>query len=301
MAKASVQTGKGKTTAAPPPKGKAVATTSNKKTEIAEAAGEDVLALMRKNAGKGVSTAIEDNVVPLVYILQALSPQVQKKKEEYIDGAEAGMIWFRGTKDVVAGDEGIPVVLCHWDKAWIEWMPNRGGYVARHAERPEDAVLTTDAENPKRKFWQRPNKNTVVETREHVVLVLDIFDRPTPFVIPMSGSNHQASKEWMTSCNRKIIPDTDLKAPLYGYIYRMKLKFRTNDQGDWFMWDIQDENGVPTMLTDFATMQLADQMSNDFASGAKKADVMTSDQVDDSAGGEGGGNAKGNKRAGEHI
>jgi hypothetical protein len=181
-------------------------------------------------------------------------------------------------------------------------MPNRGGYVARHVDRPEDAVLTADAENPKRKFWQRPNKNVVVETREHVVLVLEGFDRPTPFVIPMSGSNHQASKEWMTLCNRKIIPGTDLKAPLYGYIYRMKLKFRTNDQGDWYMWDIGDEGGVPTMLTDFATMQLADQMSNDFATGAKRADVMSEDQVDDGATGEDGGNKqKGRQRAGEHI
>jgi len=297
MAKASVQTGK--KTAAPPPKGKAVAVADKKKAgAVTEAASDDVLALMRKNAGKGVSTAMEDNVVPLVYILQALSPQVQRKKEEYIDGAEAGMIWFRGTKDVVAGEEGIPVVLCHWNKCWIEWLPDRGGYVGRHAERPEAATLVTDAQNPKKKFWRMPNGNTVVETREHVVLVLDVFDRPTPFVIPMSGSNHQSSKEWMTAANRKIIPGTDLKAPLYGYIYRMKLKFRTNDQGDWFMWDIQDENGEPTILTDFATMQLANQMSDDFEKGALRADNMTSDQVDDTANAGGG---KGGAKAKEHI
>lgn len=299
MAKASVQTGKGKTAAPPPPKGKAVAVAADKKktNAVETAASEDVLALMRKNAGKGVSTAMEDNVVPLVYILQALSPQVQRKKEEYIDGAEAGMIWFRGTKDVVAGDEGIPVVLCHWSKSWIEWLPDRGGYVGRHPERPENASLITDSQNPKKKFWQLPNKNTVVETREHVVLVLDIFDRPTPFVIPMSGSNHQASKEWMSAANRKIIPGTDLKAPLFGYIYRMKLKFRTNDQGDWFMWDIQDEGGEPTILTDFATLQLANQMSDDFDKGALRADNMTSDQVDESASSSGGGKEK----AKEHI
>jgi hypothetical protein len=46
--------------------------------------------------------------------------------------------------------------------------------------------------------------------------------------------------------NRKVVPGTDLKAPAYGYIYRMKLQFRTNDQGDWFMWDVTDENDEPT-------------------------------------------------------
>src|SRR4051812_21319875 len=92
--------------------------------------------LYKKDAGRGVSTAMEDNVVPLIYILQALSPQVQKKKEEYVEGAEPGYIWFRGTKKVV-GEEGIAVVPCYYSKVWIEWMPNRGGFVARHDERPD--------------------------------------------------------------------------------------------------------------------------------------------------------------------
>jgi hypothetical protein len=300
MAKASTQTGKGKTTAPPPPNksnSKAVATSTKNANAVAEAS-EDALAIMRKNAGKGVSTAIEDNVVPLVYILQALSPQVQKKKEEYIQDAEAGMIWFRGTKDLVAGEEGIPVVLCHASKCWIEWMPDRGGYVGRHPGRPAEATLVTDAQNPKKKFWRMKNGNTVVETREHVVLVLDIFERPMPFVIPMSGSNHQPAREWMSMANRKVIPGTDLKAPLFGYIYRMKLKFRTNDQGDWFMWDIQDEGGEPTILTDVPTLVMANQISDDFEKGVLKADNATGDQVDDTADGGGG---KDNSERDKHI
>lgn len=253
--------------------------------------------MMAQDSGKGVSTAMEDNVVPLVYILQALSPQVQKKKEEYIEGAEAGMIWFRGTKDIVAGEEGIPVVPCHFAKSWIEWQPNRGGFVARHDERPADAVYVTDPENPKRKFWQRPNKNIVVETREHVVLALDVFDRPTPFVIPMSGSGHSSSKAWMTLQNRKVVPGTDLKAPSYAYIYRMKLAFRTNDQGDWFMWDISDENDEPTMLTDPAVYRLARQIEADFGKGTLRADTGDGTQTDlggETAAGKG-------ERAKEHI
>jgi hypothetical protein len=299
MAKATTQA-KGKTQAAPQ-KGstsRAVAT-SNKSTAVDAAAQDEITKMMAQDAGKGVSTAVEDNIVPLVYILQALSPQVNKKKEEYIQDAEAGMIWFRGTKDVVAGDDGIPVVPCHWSKSFIEWLPDRGGFVARHDSMPDDAVLTTDPQNPKRKFWKRKNGNTVVETREHVVLVLDIFDRPTPFVIPMSGSGHGSSRAWMTLMNRKVVPGTDIKSPSYGYIYRMKLAFRTNDQGDWYMWDVQDENGEPTMLTDPATYRLARQIEADFAKGTLRADQMTGDQVDDGETGQGQ-NAKG-QRDSKHI
>jgi hypothetical protein len=289
MAKASTQT-KGKTTpAAPPPKAapsKAVVTRGS--SEVDAAAMDELAKMMAQDAGKGVSTAAEDNIIPLIYILQSNSPQVQKRGENYIDGAEAGMIWFRGTKDVIAGEDGIPVVPCFWSKGWVEWLPNRGGYVGRHEERPDDAVLTTDAENPKRKFWKRPNGNQVVETREHVVLVLDVFDRPMPFVIPMSGSGHGASRAWMSLMNRKTVPNSDMKAPSYGFIYRMKLQFRTNDQGDWFMWDVHDENDEATMVTDPAIYRLARQIEADFAKGKLKADAMSEDQIDSGDAGKGG-------------
>src|ERR1044072_8695291 len=169
MAKASQQTSRGQQKPAPKAaaqSSRAVATAKDRANTVAAAADEEMLKMMAQDAGKGVSTAVEDNVVPLVYILQALSPQVQKKKEEYIEGAEAGMIWFRGTSDVVSGEDGIPVVPCYFSKCWIEWQPNRGGFVARHENKPDDAVLTTDSENPKRKFWRRPSGNIGVQTRE---------------------------------------------------------------------------------------------------------------------------------------
>jgi hypothetical protein len=296
MAKAAQAPAKGKNSPAPAKgsdKGTAVATRGS--TDTAELT-DDMRTMMSADAGTGVSTAIEDNVVPLIYILQALSPQVQRKKEEYVEDAEAGNIWFRGTKQVVPGDEGIPVVPCFFQKVWIEWMPNRGGFVARHDERPDDAVLRTDSENPKRKFWVRPNGNIVVETREHVVLVLEGFDAPMPFVIPMSGSGHSSSRNWMGSMNRKLVPGTDLKAPSYGYIYRMKTVFRTNDQGDWYMWEIVDENDEPTVVTDPAVYRMARQIELDFGKGKLKAGQADIDLTDTQAGAGGGDSA-----AGKHI
>jgi hypothetical protein len=294
MAKAALAAAKNKKPEPPSNKSKAVTTRGS--TAIGEA--DDLTKLMAADTGKGVSTAIEDNVVPLIYILQALSPQTQKKKEEYIDKAEAGNIWFRGTKTVV-GDEGISVVPCFFSKVWIEWMPNRGGFVARHDDRPEDAVLKADAEDPTRKHWYRKNGNLVVETREHVVLVLDAFDAPTPFVIPMSGSGHSASRGWMGLMNRKFVLDEDgnvvaddkgnpIKASSFAYVYRMKTLFRTNDRGDWFTWEIEDEGGQPTWLgskgrdraEDTAIYRMARQIEADFSKGTLKAAVADVDDMD---------------------
>lgn len=287
MAKATTQTKKTDSKPAPT-KSTAVA----KKQTGAVASAEEMAKMMAGDAGKGVSTAMEDNVVPLIYILQAQSPQAQKKKEEYIDGAEAGYIWFRGTKSLVDGEDGILAQPCYFSKSWIEWMPNRGGFVARHDERPADAVQKTDPQNPKRKFWERPNGNIVVETREHVVLVHEVFDRPTPFVIPMSGSNHTASRGWMGAMNRKIIPGSDEPAPSFGFLYRLRTTFRTNDQGDWYAWDIQDElndNDEPAMVTDVEAYKAARKICDDFSRGTLKAQAPEQELGDDGDDARGGG------------
>lgn len=285
MAKAATQPAK-KTTAAPPPKGKAVATVQGT-SELDAAQQEELMKMYAEDSGKGVSTAVEDNIVPLIYILQSNSPQVQKKGDQYVQGAEAGSIWFRGTKTVVPGDEGILVVPVHKTNVWIEWQPNRGGFVGRLGEkRPANAVQKTDPQNPKKKFWALPNGNHVVETREHVVIALGVFDQPQAFVVPMSGSGHGASRKWNTAMKGKTIPNSDppLPAPSYGFIWRMKLEFRTNDQGDWFMWNIVEggEDETELMLTDVNVARMARQLQKDFESGVKKAQDATSDQVDDS-------------------
>jgi hypothetical protein len=300
MAKQATSSNKGRASAPPPPKSRAVQTTSDKGRAVADAAAmEEMTKMMAADAGKGVSTAVEDNIVPLIYILQSNSPQVQKKGDSYVEGAEAGSIWFRGTQQVVSGDDGILVVPAYFSKCWIEWLPDRGGFVARHDEKPGDAFIWTDPQNPKKKGWRRKNGNSVVETREHVVIVLDEFDAPLPFVIPMSGSGHGASRAWMTLMNRKRVPGTDMKSPSYGYLYRMKLQFRTNDQGDWFMWNVDDEGGEPTMLTDPAVYRMARQIESDFTKGILKSDQMTGDQVDEGSDVQGS-NAKG-QRDSEHV
>lgn len=240
---------------------------------------------MASKGRAGVSSAMDDNVVPLIYILQYQSPQVLKKNEKYVQGAEAGMAWFRGTHKVVdTENEGMLVQPCFFSRCWIEWMPDRGGFVERHAERPDDAVLRTDPKNPKKKYWERPNGNTVVDTREHVVLVHGVFDHPTPFVIPMSGSQHSASKNWTTLMNRTFLPD-GRECPSYACIYRMKTVAKSNDAGDWYMWEIGYPDGeAPTYVENETHFDMADNIFKSFTSGAMRAGDLDSDNDEAVAG-----------------
>lgn len=255
-------------------KGGVPATTTGGKGK-AVTSNVDVSALMEQDAGMGVSTDIADNIVPLIYILQAQSPQVLKQKPEFLrDGlgkgkaAVAGCMWPRGEKQAWdAEEEGVEVVPVHFDKCWIEWRPNRGGFVARHKERPADAVQKAlDPQKPDRLSWVLPNGNIVQESREHVVLVLGKYDVPTAFVLPMTGSNHTASRAWMGLMNRKKTPKGN-KAASFAYKYLVKTIAKSNDDGDWFGYVVEDTSE----MVDPETYLLAREIAGDFAGGKLRA------------------------------
>lgn len=251
---------------------------------------------MAADADKGVSKAVEDNIIPLIYILQALSPQVTRGTPEYIEGAVAGDIWLRGTKTIIKGDVGMVVQPCHFSKCVIEWQQNRGGFVARHAQDPAGAVMVDDPrdETGKRKI-KRTSKdkgaNDLVDSREHVVILRDYdgIQRAQPYVIPMSGSQHTASRQWMMLMNSKAIPGSSDTPPAFACLYRMKTAPRTNGTHNWFGWDIIDasDDGSTKWVETAEDYAAGRKIFQDFNSGALRADMATDLQDMDGGAGSG--------------
>lgn len=210
-------------------------------TFLADKAAQDV--------GKGVSDAQEDNLVPLVYVLQAQSPQCNKRSPEYVEGAEAGAIWLRNSgRAAINGEIGILFQPCHFSKDWVEWIPRAagGGFAGRHDERPEAAVETPDEKNPRKINHVLPGGNTVSETRYHVGYVYFEDGSCLPYVIPMSSSAHTVSRQWMFMMNSKSLPGVSGAAPSWAALYRLRTKERTNAAGTWATWDITDAGWVRT-------------------------------------------------------
>lgn len=240
-------------------------------------------AKMKADSGKGVSQKQEDNLVPMITIMQDGSPQVKKGHTKFIEDAEAGCIWLKGLdQPFIPGEEGILVQSCHFDKGWTEWTPRSkgGGFIARHAERPAGATQHTDPQNPKKKFWLLQNGNEVVETRYHVVRVWLEDGRKIPYFLPLAGSGHSFSKDWMFRMNN--VPSGDGIAPSWAKVWRLKLGTRTNTDGTWFMFTPEDAGWVETEEDYDAGAQLF----NAFETGAGKLDEK---QMDDANRGEDGG------------
>lgn len=225
---------------------------------------------LESDAGQGLSKEQADNLVPLVNVLQKLSPQVEKNDDRYLAGAEAGDIWLRNApQELIKGSEGMVVQPCHFVKAFVEWVPRDkgGGFVAQHSEPPEDAKEYTDKQNPNKKKYLRPNGNELIETRNHVVLVYNAgTEQPLPYVIPMTGSGHTVSRDWMSKMNRKG------NAPAYSSLYKLTTRLRKNQLGSWFTWDIEDAGWASQ-----EQYEAGKALHNAFASGQKDIEVDTKD------------------------
>ncbi len=62
------------------------AVAKKKKTDVSTDVMDDILGM----AGEGASFDSSEMQIPFIRVLQALSPQLNKKKPEYIEGAEQG-------------------------------------------------------------------------------------------------------------------------------------------------------------------------------------------------------------------
>ena len=216
--------------------------------------------------GVGISRRQEDNIIPLIYILQPLSPQAQSHRPDYIQGAVPGMIWLRNASNpLVAGNTGILFQPCFVWKDWGEWIPRErgGGMAGRWANKwdtnlgddvPDCADAQSTVQDGGFPSWTRPNGNDLTLTRSHAGFVL-LNGIPLPYVIPFTSSGLSISKGWMTRMGTKFKRD-GTPADIWSVIYRLKTKAMHNAKGDWFAFDVHDTgeadgypaigNGIPT-------------------------------------------------------
>lgn len=241
---------------------------------------------------RGMSLRAEDSLVPLIYVLQAQSPQVLKQRNEYIKGAVAGDVWLRESiEPVVKGEDGIAFQPCFFQIAYVEWQPNRGGFVARHEAWPTDIQQVPHPQN-RDKFInvRKSTGNEVVETRYHSGFVIggkyglaDLIPDGVvmPYVIPLTSTGHQFSRRWTFQMTSTVIPGTNppVVADAWHRIYHLVTEPKSNNQGDWFSWKINDADWI----TSEAENERGLRLYTSFASGAQRAAAKETGNSDDAS------------------
>jgi hypothetical protein len=199
---------------------------------------EEFLALTEAHAEEGISFRPEDQLLPLIYVLQSGSPIVEKRSESYVEGAEPGHFWLRNTLNPIRnGETGIIAVPVRMVSTWVEWMPNRGGFVTSHESRPPDTKvsLVRGDDGRERQTLVRSSGNVIVETR-NIYLLID----GSPYVLPCTSTKHTFARNWQTLWHEFKHPNTGKIMPAYARRYRLTTVGTSNAIGKWFGLKFED-------------------------------------------------------------
>lgn len=225
--------------------------------------------------GQGTSGAREDNVIPFLSILQDMSPQVKKREDAYIEGAEPGMIMRTDIRRVYTELIFQP---CTFSKRWNEWVPRDAGggagkgFVGSYPDKPDNAKNRVKDGKVLENAWYNPdNGNDYVETRYHFGNIINPEDGSVdPAVIGLSGTQHTVSRQWMALIRSFKVGG--VIAPSFFRAYRLTTIEKSNTQGTWFVFSVHDMGWVAKKLRDLGA-ELHDSVESGEKVAAEPADT----------------------------
>lgn len=181
-------------------------------------------------SGQGFEDTDKDAfAIPFLRILQSNSPQVNEDEVSYIEGSKPGML-FNTITGTLYGKE-TQIVPVHYMRDFVEWLPNRGGFVKSHGSDP--GILENIVEVDDKNNQLLENGNIIQDCRNHYVLIADRLEEG-PIILSLSSSGIKHSRKWMTLMNALRIPGTDQQAPMFAGVWDIATVLNENDDGKWY-------------------------------------------------------------------
>lgn len=197
------------------------------------------------DAGSGLENVkASDLLVPRLTILQALSPQLNPKKPEYIEGAKVGQICDVGMGEIFP--DGVLFLPVYYSKVWLEWAPRSTGkgLVAIHGD---DAVMAHTTKNDKKQSILA-NGNLIAETAQFFGLNVTANFRMC--YVPMASTQLKKGRKWLNLATGEKLSRADgstFDAPLYYRTYTLTTAEESNNEGDWIGWRIDRAPTLPEL------------------------------------------------------
>ena len=190
---------------------------------------------LEKFAGTGLDTITTDDIAtPRLKVLAQMSPELEE-----IDGAKAGMICNSVSKKIYSGQDGISVVVCGYDKVWLEWQDRGKGSSApvnifSPVDKPTNAVRGDDGK------FRLESGNYLEECANFYCLLLNGGVAPEPAIISMKATQLKAARSWAYSLKNEFIQNPKTKklflAPSWYRMYTLTTTKQSNDKGSWYGW-----------------------------------------------------------------
>lgn len=193
------------------------------------------------HAGEGASFDSSEMIIPFVRLAQSLSPQVNKKKPEHIEGLSVGDAYNNVTGDWWPGEAGLVVIPCYQVTKYLEFVPREsgGGFVGEIPAN-DHRIQSTERVGSKEIL---PNGNELVKSDQHFCLVVEEDGMFQPAVVDMKSTQLKVSRRWKTQiAMKKMRHPKDgrvITPPVYASKWRLRAVEESNEKGDFYNWVVE--------------------------------------------------------------
>lgn len=214
-------------------------------------ADDAMLAELQGVEGAGASNNVDDRGVPLLYIAQKGSPQLDKKKpEKYISNLEVGNVFNSLTgEDFDAEGDGVIAFPCFFRMNWNRWTPrdDGGGF---HGSEPRDTPLLRGAtvfKDPKNEDKERrdimvlPDGDWLVQTAHYYCVLESTWQQ---IIIPMSSTNLGASRKWQSLIDAQKIQVPGgriITKPAFHTRFNLRTVYTDDGDNQWYKYSVSIE------------------------------------------------------------
>ncbi len=172
--------------------------------------------------GEGMDVTMDDLKIPFLTLVQKDSKVAIPDEDKYVEGAEAGHILNSATKQLFDGGRGILIVPAVMKTSLVEYLPERGGYVAEHE-------MDSELGRQFPRGGKADNGNDLVKTKTLFAVIVDDDLNPIEMaVIGFSSSKLSAWSDYFTAANTA---KATKNAPLFSRLIRIAVVDAKNKKG----------------------------------------------------------------------
>jgi len=194
---------------------------------------EDIERLADERSGAGMEDREEDRVQSWVKVLHQLSPELNMRQPNYVEGAKAGDIWIAGRQLLISGAQGFDFLPVVYRLEWVEWpgQPGSGGRpIARYSKAPEQHGGTQSAPGK----IDLPNGHQIIETRYFMGIIFG-HDEPFPAILTFTSTGTNQATNWIQRIRSKKNASGKM-APIYRYVWHVTTIPMSNKSGqEWYL------------------------------------------------------------------
>lgn len=237
----------------------------------------DLAKALESQSGFANVNAGRDILIPRLVLLQKMSPQIDKKKPEYIKEAEEGDFCDVGTGEIFKKE--LHLLPVFFAINYLEWAPDRGGLVRNHGS--DDTAYHANPPEPGSYDHVTDEGNTIVETATYYLMNLSAGGRRS--FLPLSVTNFAAHKAWMTKITSQVAKresdGSEYKPNIFYRSWKARPLEKSNKKGSWMIWGFDPGETVLELDPEGGLLREAIQFQQQIMGGHVVGDISQDENV----------------------